>query len=177
MSETTDSHKKGAPASIKAAVVTVSDSLFNSSGKKGRGQNKDISGKYILDALNGAGHEVVFHTIVPDHEGSIIETIDHMIETYSPDVIVTTGGTGIAARDVTIEAVLGMLDKVLDGFGEFFRKESFEKLGSAAFLTRAIAGVSSGTVIFSLPGSPDAVKTGMGIILKEVGHIVKHVRE
>ncbi len=171
MSKTTDVHKKSAPGSVKAAVVTVSDSLFGSPG------NKDISGRHISDALRGAGHEVVFHTIVPDSKESIVETINSAIESYSPDIVITTGGTGIASRDVTIEAITGMLDKVLDGFGEFFRRESFEKLGSAAFLTRATAGVSNGTVIFSLPGSPDAVKTGMRIILKEVNHIVKHVQE
>lgn len=178
MSKTTDKHKKCAPSSIKAAVVTVSDSLFDSLGNKSRKlKRKDGSGRYISDALKEAGHEVVFYTIVPDNEGFIVETLNYIIEIYSPDVVITTGGTGIARKDVTVEAVSGMLDKFLDGFGEFFRKESFEKLGSAAFLTRAIAGVSNGTVIFSLPGSPDAVKTGVGIILKEVGHIVKHARE
>ncbi len=171
MSKTTDVHKKGAPGSVKAAVVTVSDSLSGSPG------DRDSSGRHISDALREAGHEVVFYKIVPDDEGSIVDAINHTIEVHSPDIIITTGGTGIASRDVTIEAVTGMLDKVLDGFGEFFRRESFEKLGSAAFLTRATAGVSKGTVIFSLPGSPDAVKTGMRIILKEVNHIVKHVRE
>ncbi len=177
MSKTTDEHKKRAPGSIKAAVITVSDSVFNSLKKKREKHKEDGSGRYISDALKEAGHEVAFYTAVPDDKETIAETIEHIIGTYSPDVVITTGGTGIASRDVTIEAVSGMLDKVLDGFGEFFRRESFEKLGSAAFLTRATAGVSSGTVIFSLPGSPDAVKTGMGIILKEVGHIVKHARE
>lgn len=168
MSETTDKHKGGAPASIKAAVITVSDS---------KSKEKDTSGRHISDALKKAGHEVVSYKIVPDDEGSIIETIDYIIETQSPDVIITTGGTGISSRDVTIEAVSGMLEKTMDGFGELFRRESFEKLGSAVILTRAVAGVSNGTVIFALPGSPDAVKTGVDIILKEAGHIVKHARE
>lgn len=170
MSETTDRHKGEAPASIKAAVITVSDS-------KSQQKENDTSGRYISDALKEAGHEVISYKIVPDDEGSIIETIDYIIETQSPDIVITTGGTGISSRDVTIEAVSGMLDKTLDGFGELFRSESFEKMGSATILTRAIAGVSNGTVIFTLPGSPDAVKTGMGIILKEAGHIVKHARE
>ena len=177
MSKTTKRHKKDAPSSVKAAVVTVSDSVFNSLKKKRKKHKEDTSGRYISDALKEAGHEVTFYTVVPDDEGSIVETLENIIEVHSPDVIITTGGTGISSRDVTIEAVSTMLDKFLDGFGEFFRKESFEKLGSAAFLTRALAGVSSGTVIFSLPGSPDAAKTGMGIILKEVGHVVKHARE
>lgn len=170
MSKTTDKHKRDAPNSIKATVVTVSDS-------KSEHKENDASGRYISDALKEAGHEVISYTIVPDDEGSIVEAIDYILENQSPDVIIIAGGTGISSRDVTIEAVSGMLDKVLDGFGEFFRRECFEKIGSAALLTRAVAGVSNGTVIFSLPGSPDAVKTGMGIILKEVGHIVKHARE
>jgi molybdenum cofactor biosynthesis protein B len=170
MSKTTDRHKKDAPDSVKAAVVTVSDS-------KSEHKENDTSGRYVSDALKEAGHEVISYTIVPDDEGSVVEAVGYIIENQSPDVIITTGGTGISGRDVTIEAVSGMLDKVLDGFGEFFRRESFEKIGSAALLTRAVAGVSNGTVIFSLPGSQDAVKTGMGIILKEVGHIVKHARE
>jgi molybdenum cofactor biosynthesis protein B len=170
MNETTDRHKKEAPVSIKAAVVTISDS-------KSETKEDDTSGRYITDTLKEAGHEVISYKIVPDDKGSIIEAIDYISDRQFPDVIITTGGTGISSRDVTIEAVSGMLEKVLDGFGEFFRRESFEKMGSAAILTRAIAGVSGGIVIFSLPGSPDAVKTGMNIILKEIGHIVKHARE
>lgn len=174
MGRTTDDHKKSAPAEIKAAVITVSDSLFDPEKSKGR---RDVSGEYISKALEDAGHKVIFYEIVPDDETSIVETIKRAIEIHSPDVVITTGGTGIARRDVTIEAVSGMLDKVLDGFGEFFREASFEKLGSAAFLTRATAGVYEGTVIFSLPGSPDAARTGMSLILGEICHIVKHVRE
>jgi molybdenum cofactor biosynthesis protein B len=170
MSETIERHKNEAPASIKAAVITVSDS-------KSEHKDDDTSGRYISDVLREGGHEVISYKIVPDDEGSIVEAIDDIVDKHSPDVIITTGGTGISSRDVTIKAVSGMLDKVLDGFGEFFRKESYEKIGSAAILSRAVAGVSGGTVIFSLPGSPDAVKTGMGIILKEIRHIVKHARE
>ncbi len=170
MSDTTAKHKEEAPGTVKAAVLTVSDSKSNNAGK-------DTSGQYISDALKGAGHDVVSYKIVPDDEASIIEAIEHIIENQSPDAIITTGGTGISRRDVTIEAVSALLEKVLDGFGELFRKESSKRIGTAAVATRALAGVSNGTVIFSLPGSPDAVKTGMDIILKEIAHIVKHARE
>lgn len=170
MSETTAKHKEEAPGTIKAAVLTVSDS-------KSKKQEMDTSGQYIYDALKEAGHEVVSYKIVPDDEGSIIDAIDYIIENQSPDAIITTGGTGISKRDVTIEAVSRMLEKVLDGFGELFRSKSSERIGTAAVATRALAGVSNGTVIFSLPGAPDAVKTGMDIILKEIAHIVKHARE
>lgn len=172
--ETTARHKKEAPKSVKAAVITVSDSLSDS--REGQ-TKKDISGAYISAALKDAGHDAVFYSIVPDSEGSIKDAINHAIESYSPDIIITTGGTGITKRDVTIESVSDLLDKTLDGFGELFRRESFERVGSAALLSRAIAGVINGTVIFSLPGSPDAVRTGMNIILKEAGHIVRHAKE
>jgi molybdenum cofactor biosynthesis protein B len=170
MSETTKRHKSNAPSAIKVAVLTVSDS-------KSERKEEDASGSHIKDALDEAGHEVVSYKIVPDDEGAIIETIDYIIENQSPDAIITTGGTGISKRDVTIEAVSTLLTKTLDGFGELFRRKSSEGIGSAAVATRALAGVSNETVIFALPGSPDAVETGMGIILKEIGHIVKHARE
>jgi molybdenum cofactor biosynthesis protein B len=170
MSETTNRHKQEAPSTIKAAVLTVSDS-------KSKKEEEDTSGRLISDSLKGAGHDVVSYKIVPDDEGSIIETIDYIIENQSPDAIITTGGTGISKRDVTIEAVSGMLEKTLEGFGELFRSKSSESIGTAAVATRALAGVSNGIVIFSLPGSPDAVKTGMDIILKELAHIVKHAKE
>ena len=170
MSETTNRHRREAPGAIKAAVITVSDT-------KSQKKEEDTSGSYISKALKEAGHEVVSYKIVPDDEGTIIEAIEYIIDNQSPDAIITTGGTGISKRDVTIEAVSGMLEKTLDGFGELFRRKSYERIGSAAVATRAIAGVSNGTVIFSLPGSPDAARTGMDIILREIGHIVKHARE
>ncbi|MEE8167630.1 MAG: MogA/MoaB family molybdenum cofactor biosynthesis protein [Candidatus Hydrothermarchaeales archaeon] len=177
--KTSEKHKELAPKSVRAAVVTVSDSKFDYlwSSAKELEETKDVSGKHIMDALEKAGHEIAFYTIVPDHEGVIVEMIDHIVATYAPDIIITTGGTGIARRDVTVEAVQSIFEKEVDGFGELFRRESFEKMGGAALLTRALAGVYQDTVIFSLPGSPDAVKTGMKIILKEAGHLVKHLRE
>ncbi|MBU2560546.1 MogA/MoaB family molybdenum cofactor biosynthesis protein [archaeon] len=170
MSKTTDIHKKEAPERVKVAVITVSDT-------KSQNKEEDTSGTYIKDALKDAGHEVISYKIVPDDEATIIEAIDYIMEKQSPDAIITTGGTGISKRDVTIEAVSSMLEKVLEGFGELFRSNSHKSIGGAVVATRAIAGVSNGTVIFSLPGSPDAVRTGMDIILKEIAHIVKHARE
>jgi molybdenum cofactor biosynthesis protein B len=177
--ETTKKHREEAPTSVRAAVVTISDSKYDYLWSKNKSleETEDVSGKEIIEALRNQHHEVVFYTIVPDHPGVIVETIDHIIGTYAPDIVITTGGTGVTSKDVTIEAMQEVFDKELPGFGELFRKTSFEKLGSAALLTRAIAGIWDGVVIFCLPGSPDAVRTGMDIILKEVGHIVKHVRE
>lgn len=179
MSRTTAKHKREAPKNVRAAVITISDSKFDYMRSKNKSLEEmdDVSGKYIVRQLRKKGNEVVFYTLVPDHDGIIVETIDYIVTTYAPDIIITTGGTGIGSRDVTIEAVKSIFEKSMEGFGELFRKKSFEKLGSAALLTRATAGVYSGVVIFSLPGSPDAVKTGMKIILREAGHIIKHVRE
>jgi len=178
-SKTSKMHKEKAPKSVRASVITVSDSKFDYlwSQNKKLDETKDVSGKNLADSLKKAGHEVVFYTIVPDHEGVILEMIDHIAATYSPDVIITTGGTGVSNRDVTVEAVSSILEKELEGFGEIFRSKSYEKLGEIAILSRAIAGVYDDTLIFALPGSPDAVKTGIAIILKELGHLVKHVRE
>jgi molybdenum cofactor biosynthesis protein B len=93
------------------------------------------------------------------------------------DVIITTGGTGITARDSTYEAIAGLLEKRLDGFGELFRALSYQEIGSAAMLTRAVAGVSRGTAIFILPGAENAVRLGMTkLILPELGHVVRELR-
>lgn len=178
-SKTSKRHKAMAPKSVRAAVLTVSDSKFDYLWSKSKNleETEDVSGGYLIDSLKKAGHEVVFYTIAPDHEGVILEMIDHIAATYSPDVIITTGGTGVSGRDVTVEAVRAIFEKELEGFGEIFRRKSYERLGEIALLTRAVAGVYSDTLIFALPGSPDAVETGVGIILKELGHLVKHVRE
>ncbi|MEE9595033.1 MAG: MogA/MoaB family molybdenum cofactor biosynthesis protein [Candidatus Hydrothermarchaeales archaeon] len=179
ISETSEKHKAMAPKSVRAAVLTVSDSKFDYlwSQNKGLDETDDVSGKYLIDSLKKAGHEVVFYIIVPDHEGVILEMIDHIVATYSPDVMITTGGTGVSERDVTVEAVRSVFEKELEGFGEIFRSKSYERLGEIALLSRAVAGVYADTLIFALPGSPDAVETGVNILLKELGHLVKHVRE
>jgi molybdenum cofactor biosynthesis protein B len=179
MGVTTERHRAEAPGKLKAGVITISDSKYDYLWSKNKSleEAEDASGRLITNKLREKGHEVVFYTIIPDHEGLIVETIDYIASTYAPDIIITTGGTGVAKRDVTIEALESIFDKSIEGFGELFRKVSFERLGSAALLSRATAGVCGGVVIFALPGSPDAVETGMQLVLKEAGHIVKHVRE
>lgn len=176
---TTKMHKNAAPKKIRAAVVTVSDSKFDYLWSKNGtlDETEDTSGAFIIECLKKEGHDVIFYTIVPDHEGVIVSMVDHIIETYDPDMIITTGGTGITSKDVTIEAIEDILDKRLEGFGELFRRSGFDEIGHASMMSRAVGGVYAGVVIFSLPGSPNAVKTGMAIIVKEAGHLVKHARE
>ena len=93
------------------------------------------------------------------------------------DVIITNGGTGLDSRDITVETVESLFEKKLDGFGEIFRAVSYEEIGSAALLSRATAGIYKKTLIISMPGSPNAVKTALRIIIDELPHIVHHVKK
>jgi molybdenum cofactor biosynthesis protein B len=177
-SKTTSLHKKKSPKKVRIAVLTISDSkyTYHWTGREGV-ETEDVSGKGIISKLKEFGHPLVFYCIVPDHAGMILETVDHIIATFSPDAVITTGGTGIGPRDVTIEAMEPSFDKVITGFGEIFRLESMKEVGNAAMLSRATAGVYSGVCVFCLPGSPNASETGTDLILREIGHLIKHVKE
>lgn len=138
----------------------------------------DPSGDLIVQLLEKAGNKVVYKGLIPDDRGLIGQKITEALGLSEVDAIITCGGTGIAPSDVTIETVRPMLTKTLPGFGELFRKISFEEIGSAALLSRAIAGVVDGKAVFCLPGSPHAVRLCVEkLILSEAGHIVKHARE
>ncbi len=177
-SKTTEDHKRKAPKSVRIGVLTISDSKyrFHWTGEKGP-ETEDVSGKSLSARVKKEGHALAFYCIVPDHAGMIIETVDHMSVTYAPDAIIATGGTGIGPRDVTIETLEGFFEKKIDGFGELFRMESIKEVGNAAMLSRASAGVYNGVVIFCLPGSPNACRTGSDLIFKEIRHIIKHSKE
>jgi molybdenum cofactor biosynthesis protein B len=145
--------------------------------KKGE-QAKDVSGDLMESFLKNAGHTVSFRKLIPDDKAIIEEGIRQALASSDLDVAVFCGGTGIAPSDVTIETVSPFLDKVLPGFGEIFRRLSFDEIGSAAVLSRAVAGVAKDKVFFCIPGSPDAVRLCFEkLILPEAGHIVKHARE
>ncbi len=152
-------HRSGRP--LRLGVITVSDS---------RTEATDESGRLIRDLLAGGGHQVVYYEIMPDEPERIAEAIrSHRGDL---DGIVINGGTGIAPRDQTYEAVKGLLDKELDGFGELFRMLSYQEIGSAAFLSRATAGISGGKIVVSLPGSPAACRLGVEkLLLPELGHM------
>jgi molybdenum cofactor biosynthesis protein B len=156
-------HKAQAPASVCCFVITVSDTRTDAT---------DASGGAIADLLRAAGHEIVGRTIVKDEPELVRDTIERQLANPSVHVIITTGGTGITSRDSTYEAVNGILQKRLDGFGELFRMLSYQEIGSAAMLSRAVAGLYRGLVIFSTPGSTGAVKLALTrLILPELGHI------
>ena len=154
-------HKHRPSRPLKVGVITVSDS---------RTEATDASGKLIRDMLAGAGHDVPYYEIMPDEPQRITEAIRS--HRAALDAIVINGGTGIGPRDQTYEAVKGLLDKELDGFGELFRMLSYQEIGSAAFLSRAIAGISAWKILVSLPGSPAACRLGLEkLLLPELGHM------
>lgn len=147
-------------------MLTISDT---------RTEKDDLSGDTIVGLLANAGHLIMGRAIVKDDASAV----RHAITANAPgaDVVITTGGTGITSRDSTFEAIAGLLDKRLDGFGELFRVLSYEEIGSAAMLTRACAGSIRRTAVFSLPGSQHAVTLGMTkLILPEIGHVVRELR-
>ena len=150
--------------SVAAAVITVSSS---------RSSDEDPAGDYVASAFEEAGHEVVVRELIGDDYDSVQGTVDRIARRKDTDVVVTTGGTGVTPDDVTPEAVRGVLAKRLPGFGELFRRLSYEEVGTRTIGSRATAGVASATPVFCLPGSENAVRLGVDeIILPEVGHLV-----
>jgi molybdenum cofactor biosynthesis protein B len=138
----------------------------------------DVSGDTIEALLKNAGHAVLFKKIISDDKVMIQEAVKSVLDSADLDAAIFCGGTGIAPSDVTIETVSPFLEKTLLGFGEIFRRLSYDKVGSAAVLSRAVAGVVKGKVFFCIPGSPDAVRISVELlILPEAPHIVRHARE
>jgi len=175
-SSTSAEHKAKAPLKLKVYVLTCSTSRYRDqqSGKS----VEDSSGDIIANQLTKAGHTVVERKLVPDNEAMIRQTLREMLSQRDIDAIIITGGTGISPKDITIEVARDLFEKDIPGFGELFRKISYDAVGSPAILTRAAAGVAKSKLIFCLPGSPDAVDRAMAsLIVPEIGHMVKHIRE
>jgi molybdenum cofactor biosynthesis protein B len=159
-------HRASAPALVQAAVVTCSDT---------RTPETDQTGAAIRAALEGAGHVVVLHRVVRDDVAEIRAAVEASLAAGARAVLVN-GGTGVAQRDVAVEALRPLFDKELPGFGELFRMLSFDQVGSAAWLSRATAGTHRGAVLFALPGSPRAVGLALErLILPELGHLVREL--
>jgi molybdenum cofactor biosynthesis protein B len=157
-------HKKHAPRSVRVFVVTISDS---------RTEESDTSGRAAQKAIEAAGHQVAGYRLLKDEPAEVTHLLRRIADERTADVIVTSGGTGISTRDSTFEAVSALLDKKLDGFGELFRMLSYEEIGSAAMLSRAVAGLHNGVAIFCTPGSTAAVQLALDkLILPELGHLV-----
>ncbi len=159
-----EDHKKQAQGAVCCAVLTISDT---------RTEADDRSGRIIKDLLAAGGHSTGFYQVVPDDPARIRDHIIRIADAGSCQAILTSGGTGIAARDTTYEAVVGLLEKRLDGFGELFRTLSWDDIGSGAMLSRAVAGVYRDTMIFCMPGSSGAVRLAMEkLIVPELSHLV-----
>lgn len=177
MSETTRQHKSEATKKINFAVIVASSSRFQK--LKAKEPFNDPSGDIIIELIQSAGHGVTSRDILPDDRVLIGKFVGNSIGSEEVDVIIVCGGTGVSLKDVTIETVRPMLIKTLPGFGELFRKLSYDEIGSAAIMTRALAGTTDqGKAVFCIPGSPQAVNLAMKkLILPETGHILKHARE
>ena len=134
---------------VAIAVMTVSDS---------RTLADDKSGDLLVQRITQAGHDVRARTIVTDDQEAIVSSLQEFIDDKTIDVVIATGGTGLTGRDVTPEAFRSIFDKEIDGFGEMFRFLSFQKIGTSTLQSRAVAGVSGGTYLFALPGSPSACR-------------------
>jgi molybdenum cofactor biosynthesis protein B len=176
VSESAKKHKAAAPKQLTFAVFVCSTSRYQQL-QKGE-KIDDVSGDTIEALLKNAGHMVAFKKIISDDKVIIEEAVKRVLSSAELDVAIFCGGTGITPKDVTIEAVSPFLEKTLPGFGEIFRRLSYDKVGSAAVLSRAVAGVAKGKAFFCIPGSPDAVRVSVEmLILPEAPHIVRHARE
>ncbi len=157
-------HKHKEPKSVSCAVITISDT---------RTERDDESGRLIRQKLSENGHRVILHCILKDEADSVEKKIYELLREKEPQVIITTGGTGVSRRDITVETIYPILEKNLDGFGELFRFLTYQEIGTGSIMSRAVAGVAGGKVILCLPGSPEATNLAMDkIILPELGHLV-----
>ena len=165
----TAAHRAAAPDSVRCAVLTISDS---------RSTETDTSGGVIRDMLKLTGHKVADYQIVPDDPERIQDMMREWIANHGVQAVLSNGGTGIAARDTTYDAIVGLLDKRIDGFGELFRMLSWQEVGAAAMLSRAVAGVAGTTLIVAMPGSTNAVRLAMSkLIIPELGHLVYEIEK
>ena len=165
MSAPTHPHHHARTRHATCAIVTVSDT---------RTPETDASGVCIRALLEEAGHRVVSYEILPDEPARIRAHVERALADPGVQAVIVNGGTGIAPRDTTYEALTALFEKRLDGFGELFRMLSWEQVGAAAMLSRAAAGIAGGKILASLPGSPDAVELAMRrLLVPELGHMAR----
>ena len=138
----------------------------------------DSGGSLAAEMLSEAGHRIAGRQIVPDEPEAIRQVVTEALEDPEVEAVVVTGGTGVAPRDVTPESVEPLLDRVVPGFGELFRMLSYQEIGSAALLSRALAGIAAGKLVFVLPGSRGALRLGLSkLVIPELGHLVGEARK
>lgn len=162
-------HKQNVLENIYIMVLTISDT---------RDEQTDKSGQLMMELIQSHHFKVQKYKIVKDERKEILSEVMDGIHQSKIDVILTNGGTGLSNRDVTLDVIEQVIDRQIPGFGELFRMLSYEEIGSAAILSRAIGGIAKGTVIFSMPGSSGAVRLAMEkLILPELSHIMKEIRK
>lgn len=159
---------RGKRPNVRVGVVTVSDGVFT-------GRRDDESGRAIVEIVSARGDVVVDRRVVPDEVDAIRDALLHMVDELDAELVLTTGGTGVAPRDVTPEATKGLLDKEVPGIAEAMRYFSLAKT-PRAMLSRAVAGIRKRTLIVNLPGSARAVRECLGAIYPELGHAVALIR-
>lgn len=153
---------------VSIGVLTVSDT---------RTEADDLAGRTARDAIARAGHRVHDARIVPDDPDRIARVVDDWLGDPRCDAIVVTGGTGLSPRDRTPEALAGIVEREIPGFGDLFRMLSWREVGAAAMLSRVVAGIARSKPVFALPGSPKAVALGVeDLILPILGHLLAEIR-
>jgi molybdenum cofactor biosynthesis protein B len=176
VSESTKTHKAHASRKVNFAVFICSTSRYLAI-QKGE-ETTDASGDIIETLLKLGGHVVLFRRVVSDDKLMIEHAVKSVMNNEAIEAAIFCGGTGITHTDVTIETVYPFFEKNLPGFGEFFRRLSYDEIGSGAITSRAVAGVVAGKVLFCIPGSPNAARLAVELLISpETGHIVKHARE
>ena len=153
----------------RCAMITLSDT---------RTPDTDKSGQRIRTLLESANHTVPHYHLIPDDPATLRSLLTDLLQRKDTDAVITNGGTGISRRDTTIEVVESLLTQILPGFGELFRMLSYQDIGSCAVLSRAVAGVSQGKLLFALPGSTGAVELAMTkLILPELKHLLYELQK
>jgi molybdenum cofactor biosynthesis protein B len=161
-------HKQAAPKKVSIAILTLSST---------RTLKDDVGGSWIKAQAEALGHQVVDHRVVPDDAAAITMAVREVVGNTAAEILLMTGGTGLAPRDVTIESVGPMFAKTISAFGPLFAQLSMQEIGSAAIMSRATAGVIGSTVVFCMPGSLNACKLACDkLIFPELGHLVKHLK-
>lgn len=171
------SHKEHAPKVLNFYVITISTSRYEKIVKKE--PVVDESGDIIKEKIISSGHKLIGYELVPDDKIKILKALLQALDNPEVDVIISTGGTGYSKTDVTVETLRGIFDREIEGFGEIFRFLSYqdEEVRSAAYLSKATAGIVKDKVVYVLPGSPAAVRLALEkLILPEVSHLVFLVR-
>lgn len=172
----TREHRLRAPQTVNFALITCSGARHRAK-VEGRALS-DESGEAAKALIEEAGHKVVFRSLVPNSREALKAELLKCVGSPEVDLVFVTGGTGLSARDISVEVLESLSQKSIPGFGEFFRRLSYEEVGLATMLSRAAAAVVDGKAVFVVPGSPEAVRLSLRrLIIPEAGHMVLHLRE